>query len=387
MRWLVLLALAVASLALAACGSSGDDDSGSTGTAGGASTSSATTSGSESDASAGMQQAEADFKKFQTAQGLEDVPPIGKEIPKGKKIDFVICGPAACQPPAQFTKEAAEKLGWSVKVINGGLTPEDNKAAMAQAVRDKPDAVVFEGLDSSVFQGELKQLKDAGIPTVGWQTTDTPALPDFYVIPGPSHYDLLTKAAAAAAIVAGNDKPVIGHIAVPTFPIYKNTIDPLFEKAVKEYCAEFDIKTFDMPVTSIGKDSATRIVNWLRSNQDVNVLVHDQDATALGLAPALKGAGISGIQNVGIYPTAANLPNLQDGSEFALLPDPFAEMGSLVVDSLARVFTDQSPEASVDLTAPVIIWTKDNAPQAEGNSLPPAEPGFEQKFLDAWGVS
>ncbi|QEC50558.1 sugar ABC transporter substrate-binding protein [Baekduia soli] len=289
--------------------------------------------------------------------------------------------------PATFTKAAASKLGWSVKVINGGLTPEQNKNAMDQAVKDSPDAVVFEGLDSSVFQSEIKTLKDKKIPTIGWQTTDTPSLPDFYVIPGPSHYDLLTQAAAAAAMVAGKGKPVIGHIAVPTFPIYKNTIDPAFDKAVAGYCPDCKVKTFDMPVTSLGKDSATRIVNFLRSNRDINVLVHDQDATALGLAPALKGASITGISNVGIYPTAANLPNLADGSETALLPDPFAEMGYLVVDSLARVFTGGDPATSVALTAPVVLWTKDNAPQPVNNALPAAQPGFEQKFLTAWGVS
>lgn len=380
MRLAAGVALSALALGVAACGSSDDSSSSSDSASSGGSSS----GGSES---AGYKQAQTDFTQFQEGQGLGDVPPVGKDIPKGKTIDFVTCGPAACLPPATFTKEAAAKLGWTVKVLNGGLDPESNKAAMDQAVKDKPDAVVFEGLDSSVFQPELKQLKEAKIPTLGWQTTDTDAPPDFYVIPGPSHYPLLAKAAAAAAMVAGKGKPVIGHIAVPTFPIYKNTIDPEFNKAVKAYCPDCEVKTFDMPVTSIGKDSATRIVNFLRSNQKINVLVHDQDATALGLAPALKGASIDGIQNVGIYPTAANVPNLSDGSEFALLPDPFAEMGYLVVDSLARVFTGQSPQATIDLTAPVAAWTKDNPPTVTNNQLPPAIPDFEQKFLTAWGLS
>jgi ribose transport system substrate-binding protein len=379
MRLGAALALVASTLVVAACGS--DSKSSDSGSAAGSSTASSTDTGS-----AGYAKAQADFTKFQSGEGLGDVPAIGKPVPKGKTIDFVTCGPAACLPPATFTKQAASKVGWKVKVINGGVDPESNKNAMAQAVKDSPDAVVFEGLDSSVFQAELKALKAKKIPTIGWQTTDTPAPPDFYVIPGPSHYPLLAKAAAAAAMVAGKGKPVIGHIAVPTFPIYKNTIDPEFDKAVKGYCPDCTVKTFDMPVTSIGKDSATRIVNFLRSNAKINVLVHDQDATALGLAPALKGASITGIQNVGIYPTAANVPNLADGSEFALLPDPFAEMGYLVVDSLARVFTGQAPDATIGLTAPVVAWTKDNAPQPAGNQLPAAQPGFEAKFVKAWGV-
>jgi ABC-type sugar transport system substrate-binding protein len=379
-RYVPATALALlATLVLAACGSSDSSDSSSGG--------STTASSGGGDASAGYMKAQADFKKFQTAQGFDTVKPIGKPIPKGKTIDMVVCAPAACQPPGTFTKAAAAKVGWNVKVINAGATPETTKAAMDQAIRDNPDAVVFEGLDSSVFQAELAQLKAKKIPVVGWQTTDTNDAPNLFVVPGPSHYELLTQAAAAAAMVAGKGKPVIGHIAVPTFPIYKNTIDPKFNAAVKGYCPDCKIKTFDMPATSIGKDSATRIVNFLRANKDINVLVHDQDATALGLTPALKGASITGVQNVGIYPTAANLPNLQDGSEFALLPDPFVEMGYQVVDALARVFTDQSPQATIDQTTPVVIWTKDNAPQANGNNLPATQTGFEDKFLTAWGVT
>jgi len=215
---------------------------------------------------------------------------------------------------------------------------------MEQTIRDRPDAVVYEGLDSSVFQRQLDRLRDMDIPVIAWQTTDEPELPGFYVIPGPSHYDLLVKAAAAAAVVAGEGEANVGHIAVPTFPIYANTIDPGFERELGNYCPDCEYTKFDMPVTSIGRDSAARIVNFLRGNPDINVLVHDQDATALGLDAALRGAGITDVRNVGIYPTEANLPNLESGAEFALLPDPFYEMAYLVVDSLARVFTGGSPE-------------------------------------------
>jgi ribose transport system substrate-binding protein len=122
MRLAAGVALSALALGVAACGSS-DDSSDS-------SSSNASSGSSGSSESAGYKQAQADLKEFQKGQGLGDVPAVGKDIPKGKTIDFVTCGPAACLPPATFTKEAASKLGWNVKVINGGLDPESNKNAM-----------------------------------------------------------------------------------------------------------------------------------------------------------------------------------------------------------------------------------------------------------------
>jgi ribose transport system substrate-binding protein len=195
-----------------------------------------------------------------------------------------------------------------------------------------------------------------------------------------------TQAVAAAAVTAlGGKAGTIGHIAVPTFPIYKNTIDPKFDAAVKGYCADCKVKKYDMPVTALGKDSAARIVNFLRPNKEIKVLVHDQDVTALGLGPALKGGSITGVQNVGIYATSANVPNIQDGTEMAVLPDPYDEMGYLCADALARVFTGESPQPSIDATAPAVLWTKDNLPPLVDNQFAPVKSDFEQVFLTAWG--
>ena len=63
------------------------------------------------------------------------------------------------------------------------------------------------------------------------------------------------------ATIAIGGKGTIGHIAVPTFPIYQYTIDPEFNAAVKQYCPACTVKTYDLPATSIGTDSASRIVS------------------------------------------------------------------------------------------------------------------------------
>lgn len=368
--------IAGAALLLAACGSSSKSSTSSTG--------SVSSAASSAGATAGFAAAQADFQKFQTPQGLENLPKIGKPIPTGKKVDFVVCGPAECLPPATDFTKAATMLGWSVKTINGGIDPGSNQAAMSQAVRDHPDAVIFEGLDSAVFQPQLAQLKAANIPVIAWQTTDKPDPPNhLLVIPGPTHYNLVTKMMAAAAMVAANGKPNVGFIAVPAFPIYANTIDPEFKAALKSYCSSCQVHEYDMPVPSLGKDATARAVNFARSNPGINVLLMDQDSVSLGLQAQLNGAGLSNVKDIGLYPSAANLPNVPSGAEFALIPDPYLEMAYLDADALARIFTGQDPAPDVNTTAPAAIWTKSNLPST--TALVATLPTYQQTFKAVWG--
>ncbi|HWF52844.1 MAG TPA: hypothetical protein VG294_19525 [Solirubrobacteraceae bacterium] len=316
--------------------------------------------------SPGYAQAKADFAKFMTAQGLQGLPKIGKPIPTGKNIDFVICGPAECVPPSTDFTQAATILGWHVKVINGGIDPAKNQAAMAQTVRDHPDAVIFEGLDSAVFKPQLAALKAAHIPVIAWQTTDIPNPPDFLVIPPATneHYKLITKMAAAAAMVAANGKPNVGAVIIPAFPI-TNVLAADFKAAYKTYCPSCKLTFYDMPVASLGVDATARAVNFVRANPGINVLVMDgQDSVSLGLKAQLAAAGLSNIKDIGVYPGTGNLPNLASGAEFALIPDPFVEMGFLDADALARLFTGQSPLPDMQTTTPAVIWTSSNLPSA-----------------------
>jgi ribose transport system substrate-binding protein len=112
----------------------------------------------------------------------------------------------------------------------------------------------------------------------------------------------------------------------------------------------------------------------------------DNGLISLGLDAAMRGAGITGVKQVAIYGASANLPDIQSGTLFAMVPDPYQEMGWMVVDSLARQFTGGKVQDTVDLTAPAITWTKDNVPPAQGNQLAPSQPGFQSEFTKAWGL-
>jgi ribose transport system substrate-binding protein len=139
-----------------------------------------------------------------------------------------------------------------------------------------------------------------------------------------------------------------------------------------------------MPVASLGVDATARAVNFVRANPGINVLVMDgQDSVSLGLKAQLAAAGLSNIKDIGVYPGTGNLPNLASGAEFALIPDPFVEMGFLDADALARLFTGQSPLPDMQTTTPAVIWTNSNLPSATTQA--PTVANYLATFKALWG--
>jgi len=159
-------------LVIAGCGggSSSTSSSGSTEaseSSGGGSTESS--GGSEESSSSetafpAAAKANEEFEERPTTVGIEA--PVGKPIPEGKTIDFIQCGVPACKTEGELFEEAAEPLGWTIKSINAGTTPEEIKAAYDQAIKDEPDAVLGSGYPRSLFEPEIASLKAKNIPVI-----------------------------------------------------------------------------------------------------------------------------------------------------------------------------------------------------------------------------
>src|SRR5271165_745192 len=138
----VLLAVAAA-LSLAACSSSSSSSSTSSGTA--ASTSgSASGSGLSAADQAGLAKAQALVaSQTQEPSAITDTVKITKPIPTGLTIDFVPCGSPECTLEGAIVKKAASLVGWNTVVLSNDGTPQGDKAAFAQVVRNKAAAVLY----------------------------------------------------------------------------------------------------------------------------------------------------------------------------------------------------------------------------------------------------
>ena len=74
---------------------------------------------------------------------------------------------------AQGIREAAQEIGWKVRIVDAGGTPAGRKRAVADALALRPDGLVICGSDAHELESALRSAK-ARLPVVGWHAGPAP---------------------------------------------------------------------------------------------------------------------------------------------------------------------------------------------------------------------
>ncbi|MEU6904010.1 substrate-binding domain-containing protein [Streptomyces coeruleorubidus] len=310
--------------------------------------------------------------------------PVGKAIPKGKKIDFILCGVQSCKDLADFFTEAAKELGWQVKQIATQGTPESVQAAYEQAVRDKPDAVVASGFPRAVYAKQLAQLKAAGIPVIQSNADDVAGDGISLLKNGPKDVGVQGEMLASWVVSNSGAKADTVYFDLPAYTILKPVKDS-FAAKYKEWCDGCALDNVDVPITSVGKDMPDRVVSYLRSHPKVTHVVFSLGLLNVGVPAALKTAGITGkhiVVNVG---DAQNYQYIQGGLTDGAMALNSHETAWIQADALARHFTGQPMAVDQKAALPNMLVTKDNLPSAGGDF--PIVEDYEKQFKALWGLS
>ncbi|MET9527257.1 sugar ABC transporter substrate-binding protein [Streptomyces coeruleorubidus] len=310
--------------------------------------------------------------------------PVGKAIPKGKKIDFILCGVQSCKDLADFFTEAAKELGWQVKQIATQGTPESVQAAYEQAVRDKPDAVVASGFPRAVYAKQLAQLKAAGIPVIQSNADDVAGDGISLLKNGPKDVGVQGEMLASWVVSNSGAKADTVYFDLPAYTILKPVKDS-FAAKYKEWCDGCALDNVDVPITSVGKDMPDRVVSYLRSHPKVTHVVFSLGLLNVGVPAALKTAGITGkhiVVNVG---DAQNYQYIQGGLTDGAMALNSHETAWIQADALARHFTGQPMAVDQKAALPNMLVTKDNLPSADGDF--PIVEDYEKQFKALWGLS
>jgi ribose transport system substrate-binding protein len=376
-----LLAVCCAALALfvAACGSDNKSSSG------GSSTKATASAGGEDPGLAAAKKNVADHSKPPAKIG--PTVPIGKPIPKGKKLVFINCGAPACLVQGAAFKEAASVLGWSVSTINAAPTPEAAQKAHDEAIRRKPDGVANSGLGSTLYPQQLKKLNDMKIPVISATGGDETGTNGITLDPlGPKKTGEGTALAADKTIVDMGKPGPVGIVHLGGFPIVENYTKS-YEAELTKNCPKCTQKTVTVQPTSLGKDAAQIISNFLRKNPDIKHLFLSYDLEAFGLPAAVKGAGGTMPKT---YSWGVESPGIQDFKKGTrsggLVPDPFLEGSWQMIDGFARLFTGRDVQES-NTFQPHIVWAADlnNLPD-KPDPYPPVIADYKEQFKALWGV-
>jgi ribose transport system substrate-binding protein len=356
---------------VAACGSSDGDSGGDSGNGGGTVD------------QAGLAEAKAYVEQaLVRPTTLPVTQPVGKPIPEGKNIDFVVCPAPACSQFVTYFTEAADVLGWNVKEVTSGSSAGDIQAAWDQVIRDAPDAVVYSSLSRAQFEPQLAQLDEMGIPVLTCCTDDDAggAVKQVQSTSEDQEPEPLMLAAYPIADSEGRANSLL--LSIPAFSIleeHKKVFFPAYEK----WCPTCTVDELAIPVQNIGKDVPNQVVSYLRAHPDVNYILAQQDVLALGLPAALRAAGLEDqVKIVGMTPDAQNLQMIENGEEAATVGFPIYEQSWMWADALARYFTDQSMDPSSE-PLPFQLLTKDNLNSS--TEVTPLIEDYQEQFKTLWG--
>jgi ribose transport system substrate-binding protein len=310
--------------------------------------------------------------------------PIDADIPSGKTIDFISCGVSECNAEGDLIKGYLEPLGWDLNVINTDGTPESQRNAFEQVVRDAPDGVIYVSINRETYSSFLPDLEANGTFTASICSADQQGDGIDYANCTPELQG--ESGASAATWVAADNESGAGSvwINVPAFPTLAD-MGSNFEETLKKYCPDCAYDQVDLAVGDLA-DASQKIVSYLRSHSEVKYVGLGLDSLAAGLPAALKAAGLNDVKIVGAGTGPTNLQYLATGDEQASAPFPYYEVFGSAVDAIIRnvVGVDQVeakyPEAW--------LLTKDNVDEVPSDgALFPMVEDIEDQFFELWGVS
>jgi ribose transport system substrate-binding protein len=325
-----------------------------------------------------------EFEERPTTVGIET--PVGKPIPKGKTIDFIQCGVPACKTEGEIFEAAAGALGWTIKSINAGTTPEEIKAAYDQAIKDEPDAVLGSGYPRVLFEPEIAQLKAKNIPVVEFFVEEEPGNGINAVIGGIGTTEIQGKMMADYILAHSTDESMeIGSVNAKGFETVTATIESV-QKTFEEECSGCSVKTLEAPLTSIGKDLPQRIASFLTANPGIEWTTVGYNDMVTGLPTALKGAGVEDAKLTTVNINKSIAPYMANGEYLeATMGTSFYEVYWRGIDLLARLFAGvEYAEDEDDSTLPYWTITAESLPSSE-EEFPVVE-DYEAQFKKLWGV-
>ena len=372
----------IATLALVggACGDDGDDDAKDTTTPTDQSATTAATGGNDEAATelAAL---------LERPTEITNTTPFEGEIPADKTITWIQCPVPACVALGEPLEDAAEALGWTLKIVDHDGTPESLKAAYAQVVREKPDGVISSGYPRVMFEEELAELKAANIPVIQVTVTDSPGDGLTAVINSGVRNAEAGRQLALYTGVKSEGKANVLWVTTD-FPIVVPTLEGQdgkggFQPTLEGMC-DCPVEVLNVPQEAIGVDSPARIVSALQANTDINYVVSPLGDLFIGLPGALADAGLAERVKLVTHDQNPTLSaELEDGTIDAVVGFPGYEEMFQAMDTMLRFFAGEDFTAAAD-DFPSWIITKGKVPSTTDNY--PLVEDYQEQYKALWGV-
>lgn len=388
LRPFVALASVVAVAALlAACGSS--DDSSST---------SASTSDGGGTAAAAADPGVAEARK--AADAAFTVPteiPVTTKLktkPPKKTVAFIEPQIPAGKSQTQGFKNAADAIGWDLKVIPAD--PFKPATAVQQAIDDKVDYIFLTGTPIALLAEQLAAADKANIPVLECYGTDTPGGKN-----GPKNKGLYAqcgdqtsaiddgKLLADWAIGDSDGKAKILTVNIPDYPILVAQMQG-FKSEVAGKCPDCKLDELNVTVDDLtGGKVPQAVASKLQADPGIDYVFFTMSDLPAGVYDTLEGAGLGGnVKLFGLDFNEANLKAIEAGQQAVAMGLPKEYSAWLMFQFAAELaengkITDERKLANL----PRILVGKDGARQyVQTRSQWPGPEGFQDQFKALWNI-
>lgn len=324
------------------------------------------------------------------AESAWDGPTTGPTAAAGKSI-VVVAGDLKNGGILGVTtgvEEAAETIGWDVRVLDGAGSIQGRTAAIGQALALKPDGLIINGFDAVEQQAALEGVTGASIPMVAWHSGPKIGCD----APGGIFANVSTDAMTVSEVAAewamedGGDN--VGAV-IFTDSTYQIAIDKADRiKETIEAAGGKVLEYVDTPIADTSSRMGPLTTSLLQKYGDswthalaINDLYFDF------MGPALAAAGISGDGS----PKAGSAG---DGSEAAFqrirggqyqtitVAEPLNLQGWQLVDELNRAI--QGEACSGYVTSPALVTQSGLAKLGDSNQFDPDTP-YREAYSGIWG--
>jgi ribose transport system substrate-binding protein len=287
-----------------------------------------------------------------------------------------------------YIKEAAQKLGWDVTVIDGKGSPTSWLAGMNEAIALKPNGIAFFA-DAASLQDPIKAGVAQGIKFVGLHAAGLPGpQPDLHLFVNIQEDPReIGKAEADWAIADSNGKAHVVVLSHNEYAIAK--VKSTATKDEVEKCPDCKVLDYvNSPASEAAQRQPQLTTSWV---QRFGLPIY---ATSVGdndwdfAVPTLRSGGVDPGQAklIAADGNRSAYDRIRKGDQYQVVTvsEPIELQAWQAVDELNRALHNEPPSGFVQ---PPFLVTKENI-HAEGgdqNTFIPSN-NYKQHYLEIWGV-
>lgn len=313
--------------------------------------------------------------------------------PHSLSVAVITCSSqlSGCVSPATGVQAAAKKLGWNVRVYDGGGTPPKQNAAMLDAISAGAKVIVNIAIDPNLVQQGLQAAKHSGVLVVsGSNGIDTPnpvSKPTGgklgYLFDVAPDYAALGRKAADWIIGDSHGKADVAVFSDPEFPsviAFQNGLLAGLQGCTG--CKISPLQKFNG--TQVGTTLGSQTTGYLQSNPGVDYVFSPYDPAAASQVTAIATAGLaSRVKLVGVLGSQQNLNFVRRGEvQAADAAYDNRYMGYMIVDQIIRTLDKKPLFSPHGGNLPGVVLDKTNVP-AQGSDWH-ANFDYAAKFAQLW---